>query len=166
MAEPFLAEIKIVPYNFPPRGWAFCDGQLLAISQNEALFALLGTTYGGDGRSTFALPDLRGRAPVHVGDGLSLGDRDGVEHVSLTVDQLPAHNHLHGSASEASDGSPNAYVLASRPPGGPSVFTSRGEPVELNGSTSEGGGQAHENLQPFLTLSFVIALQGLFPPRA
>jgi microcystin-dependent protein len=167
VAEPFLAEIRIMSFSFAPKGWALCNGQLLPINQNQALFALLGTTYGGDGRVNFALPDLRGRTPVHVGDDLVLGARGGAEAVTLTEATLPTHPHeLVASAEPATDTNPADQVLAKKPRFGADVYAAPpGAPVTLAPAslTSLGGSQAHLNLQPFLTLSFAIALQGIFP---
>jgi len=170
MSEPFLGEIMIVGFNFAPRGWAMCDGQILPINQNQSLYSLLGTTYGGDGRTTFALPDLRSRTPIHEGDGFSLGEKSGVETVTLTVAEMAAHTHqakgttadgLRGQGSNvrsfATVGTENDPLY--RTPDSNIVQTASGT------STNAGGGQAHNNMQPYLTLTFVIALQGLFPSR-
>jgi microcystin-dependent protein len=165
MSEPFLAQISIVSFNFPPKGWALCNGQLLPINQNQALFSLLGTTFGGNGVTNFALPNLRGRAPVHFGSEISLGEAGGLENVSLTLAQLPPHSHLFGSGNQATASSPNGNTVASRPRRGTYLYTAGGAPVFLNGSVVEGGGQAHANMQPSLTLNFVIALTGIFPSR-
>jgi microcystin-dependent protein len=168
MSEPFLAEIRIVSFNFPPKGWAHCHGQLLPINQNQALFSLLGTTYGGNGQTTFALPDLRGRTPIHTGNGHVLGERAGTESQTLTLNALPAHTHgVFGNATtaDADRGSPAsnapAYTTEER-------YSATGPPVLLHAqaiTSGAGGGQPHSNLQPFLTLSFIIALQGIFPSR-
>jgi microcystin-dependent protein len=165
MSEPFLAEIRIVGFNFPPRGWAFCDGQILPINQNQSLYSLLGTTYGGDGRTSFALPDLRGRVPVHVGDGLQLGNKGGEDNHSLNMAEMPMHKHeLKATTDNASSTSPGNNVLARS---GVNFFRDLTTPTSMNANavTSRGIGQAHENMQPFLALNFVIALQGLFPSR-
>ena len=167
MSEPFIAEIRIFIGNFAPAGWASCDGQLLPIAQNTALFSLIGTTYGGDGRTTFALPDLRGRVPVHPGSGVSQGEKSGSETVTLSAGQMPQHVHGWGATGDqAKERNPTGKVLASRPRGGKRIYKD-GSPnvVSLAGPTSAGGGQAHTNMQPFLTLNFVIALQGVFPSR-
>jgi microcystin-dependent protein len=175
MADPFVAEIRIFPFNFPPRGWAWCDGQLLPLSQNTALFSLLGTTYGGNGLSNFALPDLQGRAPMHPGQGpgLSLhdlGETGGSETVTLLESEIPAHSHsvmanpspgtLQAPASDRgfsrSQGG-NAYVPGSPAPALVSMAPETHAPA--------GGDQPHNNLQPYLTFYFCIALQGVFPPR-
>lgn len=166
MSEPFLAEIRLVGFNFAPRGWAFCDGQILPINQNQALFSLLGTTYGGDGRTTFALPDLRGRSPVHPGSGVTLGQRSGEETHSLTPAEVPAHDHdVLAATTNANANAPAGNVLARS---GQAHY--RSTPDALVGMAAgtignAGGSQAHENMQPYLTLSFCIALQGLFPSR-
>lgn len=163
MSEPYLAQISMVSFSFAPKGWALCNGQLLPINQNQALFALLGTTFGGDGRTTFALPNLQGRAPVHVGSEVVLGQSGGSEAVSLTLAQLPPHSHLFGSGNQATASSPNGNTVASRPRRGTGLYTAAGGPVFLKGSVPEGGGQAHDNLQPSLALNFIIALIGIFP---
>ena len=165
MSEPYLSEIKVIAFNFAPRGWALCNGQLLPINQNQALFSLLGTTYGGDGRTTFALPNLQGRAPVHFDDGLLLGESGGAETHTLSLTELPAHAHVHGSYSQATTDLPPGNAPASKPRRGVNVYTSGLANVVLRGSGAVGGGQPHQNLQPFLTLNFVIALQGVFPSQ-
>lgn len=170
MADPFVAEIRIFPFNFAPRGWAWCDGQLLPLSQNTALFSLLGTTYGGNGKSNFALPDLQGRAPMHPGQGpgLSLhdlGETGGSETVSLLESEIPVHNHilratndsgLQSTPGGAVVGRANVYNSA---PGGSFVQMS------VNAMAPTGGDQPHNNMMPYLTFYFNIALQGVFPPR-
>ena len=168
MAEPFLSEIRLMSFVFAPRGWALCNGQLLPINQNQALFALLGTTYGGDGRVTFALPDLHGRSPLHVGAGTSLGERGGEEAHTLTVGELPGHGHaLSASSDVANTHLPGAALPAGKPRGGINRYAAAGSgntalhPGSL--TPAPGGGQPHNNLQPYLTLTFVIALQGIFP---
>jgi microcystin-dependent protein len=179
MSEPFLGEIRMFGGNFAPRGWAFCNGQLLPISSNTALFSLLGTTYGGDGRTTFALPDLRGRVPMHWGQGpglssRSLGESSGSESVTLTSSQMPAHTHsavATVNASARSDGSsPSGAVPADG--GGNNIYSSAPDgSTTMNGGMvstqigAAGGSQPHANLQPFLCVSFIIALQGIFPSR-
>jgi microcystin-dependent protein len=162
MAEPFLSEIRLFAFNYPPKGWGLCNGQLLPINQNQALFSLLGTTYGGDGRVNFALPDLRGRMPMHVGAGHTLGERAGAEAVTLNVSQLPEHTHaLNASSLNANTRDPTGHVLAAANNlyAAPSNLT----PLEPSSVTNVGGSQAHQNMHPFLTLSFCIALQGIFP---
>lgn len=166
MAEPFIGEIKIVAFNFAPKGWALCDGQILGISQNTALFSLLGTSYGGDGMVNFALPDFRGRAPVHVEAILGLlGTKGGEEAHALTVSELPAHGHVAASANQATSNNPAGQALAFKPRRGVSAYAAPGAPVVLSGAGIVGGGQPHDNMQPYLTLNFVIALQGIFPSR-
>ena len=163
MAEPFLSEIRIMSFNFPPRGWAFCDGQLLPINQNQALFSLLGTTYGGDGRTNFALPNLQGRTPIHVGSGHTLGETGGVQASTLSIAALPEHAHIL-SASPAAGTTPgaNGAFLANA---GSDVYVSPQHLVPMSpwAVGNVGGGQPHENMQPYLALSFCIALQGIFP---
>jgi microcystin-dependent protein len=171
MADPFVAEIRIFPFNFAPRGWAWCDGQLLPLSQNTALFSLLGTTYGGNGKSNFALPDLQGRAPMHPGQGpgLSLhdlGETGGSETVTLLESEIPAHSHsLVASQADGVERIPNGQLLATGI--GISAFQTPGPMTQLNPNAlaPAGGDQPHNNLQPFLTFYFCIALQGVFPPR-
>lgn len=182
MAEPFLSEIRIMSFNFPPKGWAFCNGQLLPINQNQALFSLLLTTYGGDGRVTFALPDLRGRVPIHRGGTHLQGERAGLETHALTVIEMPLHSHgLQASGNPGTTGSPGGSTLAQRVPRTPAadrIFTdgfetpdnAYGPPQSLVPMSSQavgitGGTQPHSNLQPYLTLHFCIALQGIFPSR-
>ena len=164
MSEPFLGEIRMVGFNFAPRGWALCDGQILPIAQNQSLYSLLGTTYGGDGRTTFALPDLRGRSPMHVGNGHTQGQKSGEETHTLALNEIPVHDHVLQSTSEnGNQPIPTDAMLATANNmyGNPATLTSlRGDSV-----TSVGGGQAHDNMQPFLALNFCIALQGLFPSR-
>jgi microcystin-dependent protein len=169
LSEPFLSEIKIMSFNFAPRGWALCNGQLLPINQNQALFALLGTTYGGDGQVNFALPDLRARVPIHEGDGHTLGERAGEIAHTLTINELPTHTHvLNASTQQANSPSPtspqgNVFGVT----GGNQLF---GPPINLAALdpgtvASVGGSQAHENRMPYLTLNFCIALQGIFPSQ-
>ena len=176
MSEPFVAEIRIFAGNFAPRGWTFCNGQLLPISQNTALFSIIGTTYGGDGRTTMALPNLQGRAPMHPGRGPGLtarrlGQSGGVEAVTLSESQIPSHSHiLSGSTDQAEfDGTSSpagnfsGVVEGSKEPYAPSKnLVSMAD----NALASVGGGRAHNNLQPFLTLNFIIALVGLYPSRS
>jgi microcystin-dependent protein len=167
MAEPFLSEIRLMSFVFAPKGWALCNGQLLPINQNQALFSLLGTTFGGDGRVNFALPDFRGRTPIHVGSGHTLGERGGEQAHTLSIAELPTHTHvLNGSSVQGDSANPRfgstGHVLA-RDPG--NVYSPPQNLVALNAGmvTNVGGSQAHLNMQPFLTLSFCIALQGIFP---
>ena len=170
MSEPFLGQISITAFGFAPRGWAFCNGQLLPISQNQALFALLGTTYGGDGRVTFALPDLRGRAALHAGGGQVQGQAAGLEQVTLGSAQMPAHSHALRASSDLANASvPGNAVPAARARGGPTMYAggTGGLAVAMHPAsvTTTGGSQAHDNMQPYAVLSFVIALQGIFPSR-
>jgi microcystin-dependent protein len=164
MATPFLGEIKIVSFNFPPKGWAFCNGQLLPINQNQALFSILGTTYGGDGRVNFALPNLQGRMPVHVGDGISLGELGGETAHTLNISELPAHSHTpvgSNNAPSAGDATNNLW----------STFANNQYNSQPNTAMSPaciqpaGGSQPHDNMSPYLVLNFVIALQGIFPSQ-
>ena len=171
MSDQFVAEIRIFPFNFPPTGWAFCDGQLLPISQNTALFSLLGTTYGGDGKSTFALPDMQGNAPMQPGQGQGLSLRDlgemsGVESITLLISEIPLHTHtLRGDEDQGQFLTPqgmlfadgNAMYLGNNPQGNAIMAPQALAPA--------GGGLPHNNMQPYLTLNFCIALQGIFPQR-
>jgi len=164
MAEPFLAEIRMMSFVFPPKGWATCDGQLLPINQNQALFSLLGTTFGGDGRVNFGLPDLKGRTPMHAGQGHTLGERGGEQAHTLSIAELP--NHIHLAQASPTDGS---QVIATNNYLAP-VNQLYGTPANLTTLVSteignNGGSQAHLNMQPFLTISFCIALQGIFPSQ-
>lgn len=162
MAEPFLSEIRLMSFVFAPKGWALCNGQLLPINQNQALFSLLGTTFGGDGRVNFALPDLRGRVPIHVGGSHTVGERGGEQAHTLTVSELPTHTHqLRGSGADADAVVPTDNVVgrSSQLYGPPVQLTS----LDVSSTTAVGGSQAHLNMQPFLTLSFCISLQGIFP---
>lgn len=164
MAEPFLSEIRLFSFVFAPKGWALCNGQLLPINQNQALFSLLGTTFGGDGRVNFALPDLRGRSPLHVGGSHTLGERGGEEAHTLSLSELPQHSHNVNVAATASSLTAAANILAS--PGKPAFAAAHsGGAVAMapQSGGSTGGSQAHLNLAPFLTISFCIALQGIFP---
>src|SRR2546421_8953690 len=159
MAEPFLSEIRIMSFSFAPKGWALCNGQLLPINQNQALFSLLGTTYGGDGRVNFALPDLRGRAPMHTGDGHVLGERAGQERHTLTTQEFARHNHFVNVVnSNAVVGPTGGYFAAANALYQPAPANTNLAP---NTVTTIGGSQPHPNQQPFLALSFAIALQGI-----
>jgi microcystin-dependent protein len=178
MSEPFVGQIQTFGFNFAPRGWAFCSGQLLPIAQNTALFSLLGTTYGGDGRTTFGLPDLRGRAPLHLGQGAGLsnhniGQRAGSESSTLTINQMPSHDHtaldpsLRASANPANTNDPTGNALAIAP-----AYTDNPPVADMNADSivhpqpgAAGGGGAHDNMQPYLTINFCIALVGIFPSR-
>ena len=164
MAEPFLSEIRIMSFVFAPKGWALCNGQLLPINQNQALFSLLGATFGGDARVNFALPDLRGRTPIHVGSGHTLGEAGGEQAHTLSIAELPTHTHVfNASASNATTDTPTSSVLLGTAAldlyRAPTTLTAM-EPAIVG---NVGGSQAHLNMQPFLTLSFCIALQGIFP---
>jgi microcystin-dependent protein len=166
MAEPFLSEIRIMSFNFAPKGWAMCNGQLLPINQNQALFSLLGTTFGGDGRVNFGLPDLRSRVPIHVGGGHTLGERGGEQAHTLSIAELPTHTHVLNGTSATANASPPAATGNSLADSNPA--SAYGPPVGLVAMnagtvTNTGGSQAHLNMQPYLTLTFCIALQGIFP---
>ncbi len=166
MAQPYVGEIRIFAGNFAPAGWMFCSGQLLPISENETLFQLIGTTYGGDGQSTFALPDLRGRLPIHQGNGFILAETGGAEEISLTVSQIPAHSHpLLASNALATESSPARSVPAES--GGPGAFPYIEDVTNVNmaaGSIAPvGGSQPHTNFQPYLCVNFIISLYGIFP---
>lgn len=162
MSEPFLGEIKMISWNFPPRGWAFCNGQLLPINQNQALFSILGTTYGGDGRMNFALPDLQGRTPVHAGNGISLGERGGETSHTLTTSEVPAHSHLPQGIETQPDVGSSGGLWASHQNGYATQPTGAMDPSSVS---TVGGSQPHENMSPYLVLNFVIALQGIFPSQ-
>jgi microcystin-dependent protein len=164
LAEPFLSEIRIMSFGYPPKGWALCNGQLLPINQNQALFSLLGTTFGGDGRVNFALPDLRGRAPIHVGSGHTLGERGGEQSHTLAIAELPTHTHtLNGTSSDGTQAVPAGQELAKAAPANPYHVSTNLSAMNPASIANVGGSQAHLNMQPFLTLSFCIALQGIFP---
>jgi microcystin-dependent protein len=165
MAEPFLSEIRIMSFVFAPKGWALCNGQLLPINQNQPLFSLLGTTFGGDGRVNFALPDLRGRTPIHVGSGHTLGERGGEQAHTLSIAELPTHTHVATAANVAPTvNSPSNAVVLSQS-GGANLYAGATnlQAMAADSISVVGGSQAHLNMQPFLTLSFCIALQGIFP---
>ena len=170
MSEPFLAEVRMVGFNFAPRGWGFCDGQILPINQNQSLYSLLGTTYGGDGRTSFALPDLRGRTPIHVGrsDGgviHTLGQKSGEETHTLSAYEMPQHKHyVQADSASGTTRSPTGHVLGGFP-GGYADYSANSVTLRSGTLTNVGGGQAHENMQPYLAVNFCIALQGLFPSR-
>lgn len=167
MSDPFLSEIRLMSFAFAPKGWALCNGQLLPINQNQALFSLLGTTFGGDGRVNFALPDLRGRVPVHVdNNAYLLGTRGGAENVTLAENQMPAHTHtLHISSALATSASPLGALPGKKGRLGRDLFAAPGNTAALSPDavTSAGGGQPHTNMQPYLTICYAIALQGIFP---
>jgi microcystin-dependent protein len=169
--EPFLGEIRFVGFNFAPKGWSLCDGSVLPINQNQALFSLLGTSFGGDGKSTFALPDMRGRVPVGTGQGPSLsnrtiGDQGGAETVALTLAQMPKHRHaLRAASGSANSKAPSGNVLANS--SSAAIYSTQAAGVSLDATslTTQGSGQAHENMPPFLGMTCIIALQGIFPSR-
>ena len=168
MAQPYVGEIRMFAGNFAPAGWMFCDGQLLPISENETLFNLIGTTYGGDGQSNFALPDLRGRIPVHMGSGFTLSETSGVETVTLTVQQIPAHSHvLSGTSNFASTSSPQGGVPAAASVANVDAYGTDQplSPVSPSSVGAVGGSQPHNNFQPYLCISFIISLFGIFPSQ-
>lgn len=167
MAEPFLSEVRIMSFSFAPKGWALCNGQLLPINQNQGLFSLLGTTFGGDGRVNFALPDLRGRVPIHVGGGHTLGERGGEQAHTLSIAELPAHTHAAAATrARATTGTPGSDKLLAQSRGA-SLYAAASNLVAMapNAVASIGGSQPHLNMQPFLALNFCIALQGIFPSQ-
>lgn len=167
MSEPFLAEVRIFGFNFAPRGWALCDGQILPINQNQSLYSLLGTTYGGDGRTSFALPDIRGRVPIHVGEGHREGQKSGEETHTLSANEMPNHDHVLMGSNDVpgSPLTPEGHVFSKanfdfyREPGNTLQALNQASTFNV------GGGQAHENMQPYIALNYGIALQGLFPSR-
>lgn len=163
MAQPYVGEIRMFAGNFAPAGWMFCEGQLLPIAENETLFQLIGTTYGGDGESTFALPDLRGRLPLHQGNGFILAETGGVEEVTLTTSQIPAHSHPQlASGVTANQNEPGSNVFGVTTA---DIYVTGGPFVQLNPTVSPAGGsQPHTNFQPYLCVSFIISLFGIFPP--
>lgn len=164
MAQPYVGEIRMFAGNFAPAGWMFCDGQLLPISENETLFQLIGTTYGGDGQSTFALPDLRSRVPIHNGNGFVLAEQGGAEEVTLTVQQIPAHSHpLIGSSSTGSTSIPENGFLAKSTSNTPYTPFPPDRNLRPNSISPTGGSQPHTNFQPYLCISFIISLFGIFP---
>lgn len=172
MSEPFVGEVRMFAGNFAPRGWAFCDGQLLAVSQNDALFSLLGTIYGGDGRTTFGLPDLRGRVPIHAGSGPGLsprrlGAKGGAENVTLTVNQLPSHSHTFQASKEPGllPNPSSDTVLATSNVIELFAEDSQDQNMATAAITNIGGSRSHSNLQPFLCINYIIALFGIYPSR-
>ena len=167
MSEPFLSEIKLVSFNFAPKGWALCNGQFLPINQNQALFALLGTTYGGNGQTTFALPNLRGRVPIHMGSGHTLGEAAGSTSVTVNIQHLPTHLHAVQASTDGNQGTstPSAANTVLAP-----ALNLYGDPASLTpllpaSISSVGGSQPHNNMMPYLVLNFIIALQGIFPSQ-
>jgi len=179
MSEPFLSEIKLVSFNFAPKGWALCNGQFLPINQNQALFALLGTTYGGNGQTTFALPNLRGRVPIHEGNGHTLGEAAGSTSVTVNIQQLPEHNHgmrakagqatlVGGAIPAATKSLAQAAAATGNPPANVNLYsTNLSGLTAMNAAsiTNVGGSQPHNNMMPYLVLNFIIALQGIFPSQ-
>ncbi len=164
MSEPFLSEIKMVSFNFPPKGWAFCNGQTMPINQNQALFSLLGTTYGGNGTTTFALPNLQGKVPVHMGSGFALGQTGGEASHTLSIAEMPQHPHVfQGTTNNADNPAVTGNLMATSA----NLYTAANNLTTLDPSTvgNAGGSQAHENMQPYLAVSFCIALQGIFPTQ-
>ena len=164
MSEPFLGEIKLISWNFPPKGWTFCNGQLLPINQNQALFSILGTTYGGDGRVNFALPNFQARLPVHVGNGFTLGERGGEVAHTLNISELPAHNHPAIGAATATGASPASNTWAPAD-GSLQYYPTPNTAMNPAAIGNIGGNQPHENEAPYLVLNFIIALQGIFPSQ-
>ena len=171
MSQPFVAEIRMFGGNFAPRNWALCNGQILSIAQNTALFALLGTTYGGNGQTTFALPNLQGRAPMHPGNGpgltpRTLGEQAGTPTVTLISTEIPAHTHnLTATSAAGSKSDPTNSLFASGGRGRPAFYAAQATPVPMPSTGLTGGSQPHNNMQPYLAITFIIALQGVFPAR-
>ena len=168
MSNPFLGEIRLFPWNFAPFGWALCDGTLLGIAQNTALFSLLGTMYGGNGQTTFALPDLRGRTPIHVSNNFSQGELDGQEQVTLTIATMPAHQHtFFGTSAAANSKAPAGHTLTKDSVAGDNFYAPDTTPFAISPQSigGMGGNQPHDNMQPFLVLNYCIALRGIFPSR-
>jgi microcystin-dependent protein len=168
MATPFLGEIKIVSFNFPPRGWATCDGQTLSIVQNAALFSILGTTYGGNGTTTFALPNFQGRAPMHVGNGHVIGESGGEQNHTLLQAEMPLHNHtVNGNTNPGDNASPAGATWAKEPFNVTFIYSNDAPSSQMSPQAIGSGGssQGHNNMQPYLVLNFIIALQGIFPSR-
>lgn len=164
MAQPYVGEIRMFAGNFAPAGWSFCEGQLLPISENETLFQLIGTTYGGDGQSTFGLPDLRGRVPIHMGSGFTLAETGGVETVTLTMQQMPSHSHpLLASADSGTTLNPGNNVVAATLTATPYFKATPANPLLSQSVSFVGGNQPHENFQPYLCVDFIISLYGIFP---
>jgi len=163
--SPYLCEIRLVSFNFPPKGWALCNGQTLPINQNQALFALLGTTYGGDGQTNFQLPNLQGRVGMHMGNGHVLGERAGEENHTLTLNELPAHVHAAMSSNSAPDTPTPVNHTWANAAGNNAYSTTSNSTMNATAIGNTGGSQAHQNMQPYLTLNFIIALQGIFPSQ-
>jgi microcystin-dependent protein len=165
MSEPFIAEIQMFAFSFPPRGWALCNGQILAINQNQALFSLVGTTYGGNGTTTFALPNLQSRTPVHPGNEIVMGQFGGSETVTLTSSEIPLHNHtMNASAGAITGGSPSGTYLTTQPTDAMYTIPANAN-AQMTGLALSNGSQPHSNIQPYLVVSFCIALVGIFPSR-
>jgi microcystin-dependent protein len=165
VSTPFLGEIKMISWNFPPKGWAFCNGQFLPINQNQALFSLLGTMYGGNGQTTFALPDFRGRSPFHVGQGFIQGQVGGEPSHTITNSEMPAHNHMVGCNSVAGDSVPPTGKIWAQTSQNPYGGLTNLQAMDPSTISNVGGSQPHNNLQPYLVINFIIALQGIFPSR-
>src|SRR5437588_379722 len=167
MAEPFLSEIRIMSFGFPPKGWALCDGQLLPINQNQALFSLLGTTFGGDGRVNFALPNLQGNTPIHTGNGHTLGEKGGEQAHTLSISEIPTHTHLlqASSTNTGATNIPTGNVLGNSNPNNIYGPVQNLTALSSQTITNVGGSQPHQNMQPYLTLNFCICIQGIFPSR-
>jgi len=166
MAQPYVGEIRMFGGNFAPAGWMFCEGQLLPISENETLFNLIGTTYGGDGQETFALPDLRGRLPMHQGNGFTLAETGGVEEVTLTVQQIPAHSHAFiATSAVGTQPNPGGNILANSQGPQPYIQENPSGNLNANALTPVGGSQPHTNFQPYLCVDFIISLFGIFPSQ-
>jgi microcystin-dependent protein len=166
MPRPYIGEVRMFAGNFAPAEWMFCEGQLLPISENETLFNLIGTTYGGDGQSTFALPDLRGRIPLHFGNGFRQAEMGGVETVTLTVQQIPAHSHSFlASTNNASTANAGGNLLAQTPSYSPYIAASPNSPLSPASGGSVGGSQPHDNFQPYICINYIISMSGIFPSQ-
>lgn len=166
MAQPYVGEIRMFAGNFAPAGWMFCEGQLLPISENETLFNLIGTTYGGDGQSTFALPDLRGRVPMHQGNGFIMAETGGAETITLTISQIPAHSHAFvGTTNNAAQAQPDNNIMGSNTVMKPFANETPNKNMAATSITPVGGSQPHENMQPYLGMNFIISLFGIFPSQ-
>ncbi len=165
MAQPYVGEIRMFAGNFAPAGWMFCEGQLLPIAENETLFNLIGTTYGGDGQSTFGMPDLRGRVPIHQGNSFTLAQNGGVESVTLTQNQLPVHTHIPNASNTGGSDNPSGNYWANSTTGKP--YATPGAAVAMNAGTIQatGGNQPHDNFQPYLCVDFIISLYGIYPSQ-
>ena len=171
MSQPFIGEIRLVGFNFPPQGWAFCNGALMAISQNDALFNLIGTTYGGDGQQTFGLPDLRGRLPLHMGssggNAYNIGEKGGVEAVTLNTSQIPNHSHqLLATSAAATTAAPQASPASVPAQTATAIYAAGAPSAAMTVTSTSGGGQSHDNRMPFLGINFIISLFGVFPSQS